>query len=90
MNKVTAKDGTVTYKRITKREAKKLWEEGKEVHICPVKLSPFGPWQSSMRLFKNENDLPSRNFDYLVKNFVWFNCNLNETGYYSAFYAPIN
>ena len=36
------------YKRITKAAACKLYNDGKDVYMCPAKLSPVNLWQGAM------------------------------------------
>lgn len=74
------------YNRVTKKKAKKLWEEGKEIYLCPVKMRPSNDaWSGVFRYAKEEEE--GRGFDNVVKYFTVYNCNLNETGYYPAFYV---
>lgn len=91
MIKHTISDGKITYLRITKRQARKLFDAGKDVVFCPVKLRPGFPLAPHMDFRKSdyldESIYPHNSmFDKLVCNFAWYNCQLNETGYYPAFY----
>ena len=80
-------DGGVSYIRVNKKKAQRLWENDKPIVISPVKLNPFGPFRPSM-LLGNSPEHKERGFEILVRDFQWYNCNLNETGSYAAFYTP--
>lgn len=81
-----------TYVRISKRQARKLHATGANVHACPRKLRPGGPFASSMAIpsaeriregaFVPEGEDP---FDYWIKWFNHYNASW-EAGYYPAFY----
>lgn len=70
------------YKRITKWTAKKLYEMGEPILLCPVNLIPGGMWGNGCIVTKKEG----RTFEQLVSEFEFYNCNNNESGYYTAFY----
>jgi hypothetical protein len=84
MNKYTLHSKTQNFERISKRKAKRLFEETeKQIVICPCKFNPCGPFAFGMTLFRDKEE-PGR-FDKLVREFTWHNC-VYETGYYPAFY----
>lgn len=83
MNRVKAYDGKTPYNRVSKAAARKAFNAGKPVILCPVKLYPFGAWRPSCMI---QGDQCSDTFERLLENFIWYNCQLNETGYYAAFY----
>lgn len=83
MNQAKVFDGNIAYNRVSKATARKLYNEGKFIVFCPVKLHPFGEFRSSMMI---QNTQEWKDFDHAVTNFEWYNCQLNETGYYAAFY----
>ena len=70
------------YKRITKRIARRLYEAGKPVLLCPVNLRPGGLWNIGSIIAKKED----RTFEQELNAFEYYNCINNETGYYAAFY----
>lgn len=84
MNKVKAIDGKTAFVRIGKRAARIAFDAGKPVVFCPVKLYPFGGFRPSVMIQKTADGW--NDFDYAVSNFESYNCQLNETGYYAAFY----
>ena len=71
--------------RINKRTARKMYDHNLPVMFCPVNLSPVNKfYPAGIWLRKNaDNSFTSR-----VNAFEYYNCNLRETGYYTAFYAP--
>lgn len=70
------------YKRITKWTAKKLYEMGKPILLCPVNLRPGGMWGIGCTISKEEG----RTFEEILNEFEFYNCSNSETGYYTAFY----
>lgn len=83
MNTIHANDGDVRYVRVSKVAARKAFDAGKVVVLCPVRLYPFGSFRPSCMI----DDKQEGTFDALVRNFEWYNCQLNETGYYASFYV---
>lgn len=79
MNKIKF-DG---FERITKAEAKKLYNSGKNISIVPCKAVPGSVWWAGF--VNNEN---GRNFENLINEFIYYNCN-NQVGKYPAFYKEV-
>jgi hypothetical protein len=78
-----------TYKRITKAQAFKLFEQGHTVIIAPVKANMeyiFHLW-SIMTYIPNELETPRHAFNRILNSFIYYNCN-NELGLYPKFFAP--
>ena len=71
------------YKRIDKRIARKLYNQGEPVLIIPHKCSPLAAWLTGMTI---ENT--GRTFEALVNEFIYYNC-CNELGKYPAFYKEV-
>lgn len=67
--------------RISKSQAKKLFESGEKVCFCPCKMRPFG-WISSGIVMEQDY---YRTFQGEVESFELCNCN-SETGKYVSFY----
>ncbi len=75
-------------KKITKAEAKKLYESGKSIYLNPSKMRPNGVWHQAMKVSKASLDnklshAPS--FDKLVNEYHYYNCN-KEMGLVVHFY----
>ena len=94
MNDFVIHDGKTTFTRISKVAARKIFNEGRPITLCPVKLRPGYPFAPHCRVFPDLKNcgfagLDSLNqlFDRYVNEFTFYNCNINETGYYPAFYT---
>ncbi len=82
MNKYTFRDNQgKTWKRVSKRAAQKAYDAGQKVHLCPSKLSPFGPWNIGITV-SNET---GHTFNDITEEFRWYNCS-RTTGQYVMFY----
>jgi len=79
-------DGASTYTRISKNEARKRFDAGKDFALCPVKLRPGFPWAPHMTVRSGEHKANGRTFEQLLNEFCYYNANCNETGLYAAFY----
>lgn len=79
MNQYTA-DG---YSRISKARARRLYDAGAPVYMCPVKLRPGAPWHPETQALKTRAQAP---FDSLVNAAVYYTCG-SATGPYLAYYT---
>ena len=79
-----SKNTTLNYTRINKREARKLYNLGRPITILPCKANPNSPWLSNSTVSKESAD---KNFDALVNEFTFYNCNTSELGHRPAFYV---
>lgn len=78
----------MTVKRINKRVARKLFNEGKEFWIVPRLQDPLR-WGNLINFKGAANYYDSyMSFDALVNAFEYYNCD-NERGTYSAFYMEV-
>lgn len=69
--------------RISKAHARKLYDKGESICICPCKLEPFTPWHGE---FITEVDRwEKEGFDELVNAIEFYNC-YHEMGKYASFY----
>lgn len=74
---------TKTLKRISKRAARRVYDNGGELTIIARKLSPENTfYNSGITTNKTRCDVT---FDQLVNAYEFYNCNY-ECGYYAAFY----
>lgn len=69
--------------RISKKEAKKLYESGQNVIIVACKMNPENHFLPSPIM--NKILCHNESFEVWVNSFTYYNCN-NETGRYPAFY----
>lgn len=79
--------------RITKAKARKLYDAGKTIRVCPCKVNPCNEYYPlSFDINKDDNFTVEQldwelKFDARVNRFEYYNCQYNETGKYSAFYV---
>ena len=67
--------------RISKSEARKLYDRGEKVCFCPCNIRPFGYWNHEIIKERDERYTFDRYLDY----YEMYNCN-PETGKYTSFY----
>lgn len=75
----------ITYTRILKATARKLFDNGECIGICPVKIDPSSIWGGMVELQKGHK-FENWDFDDFVNHFIYYNCQLNETGKYPKFF----
>jgi hypothetical protein len=71
------------YEKISKKLARKLYDDNIPVIIIPCKCSPHSVWLTGCEMVKNECS-----FDKFVNEFTYYNC-CYELGYYPAFYREV-
>ena len=94
----------MSFKRVSKREAKRLWLTGKPIWLCPHKMHPQGPfsqaalftskeWIERASLYKTHPTLWKGSVEetawHLMQNHWKFYNASYETGYYPAYYVEI-
>ena len=70
-------------KRINKKQARSLYNNGIDIMIIPNKCSPNNLW--FIGIWYNVN-ISGSDFDKLVNEFEYYNCNYAELGKYAAYY----
>lgn len=89
MNQITIKG----WKRVSKRTARKLYDEGQTIRLCPHKINPcneYYPMSFDMSINDKWDVEPfewEKTFDARTNQFEWYNCQYNETGKYAAYYV---
>ena len=78
------KNATLNYTRINKREARKLYNLGRTITVLPCKANPNSPWFSNSTVSKESAD---KDFDALVNEFTYYNCNTSKLEHRPAFYV---
>lgn len=74
------------FQRISKTDAKRLYNMGLDVYFCPVNLRPGSPY--NLGIWENRNlEGQYSTFEALENAFTAFNCTSNETGRYIAYYV---
>lgn len=71
--------------RINKTTARKLYESGQSIYMCPVKLRPGKPGYPEKLITPDPKD-EWRSFESDLDSFETYNCNY-YTGQYTAFYS---
>lgn len=69
-------------RKIQKRTAERLYNEGKTILLVPCKMRLNSPWTYIHRAKNTSGDT----FEKVVNNFGYYNC-CYETGYYPAYYV---
>lgn len=89
-------DGGKTYVRINKQAARKLFNAGASVMVCPCKLRPFGIWHPEAFIQKDTEFMEpiagiksADPFERVVNATTYYNCSY-EAGKYLSFYAEKN
>ena len=76
-------------KRISKRTARKLFNEKKDFLIIPCKINPNNMWGIGAKInqyyYNQFPEIFEKDFDVLVREYTFYNCSY-ETGYYPAYY----
>lgn len=67
--------------RINKRDARKLYNTGRQFWITAVNM----PFKNGLLIDPMREPYSGLTFDNLCNSFTYYNCN-NETGRYCAFY----
>ena len=81
MNKgITSVNGK-SFKRVQKRTALKLFNNGKEIYLAPCKMRIDSPWCGLVGI-DNKSDY---DFNSHVASFEYYNC-MNELGTYASYY----
>lgn len=83
MNKIFLTDmwRNLSFERVSKRTARRHYNNGEPIILLPVKC------YTEMFAFETEENYNKiREFDNLVNEFEYYNCN-HECGYYAAFYV---
>ena len=75
----------VTYTRISKATARKLFDDGNVIGICPVNINPESIWDG-MCEFQKGHKFENWSFDDFVNNFIYYCCQIEEVGKYPKFF----
>ena len=75
-------------KRINKRQARKAWNDGQSIIICPCNLRPNNYWNGNTWISKSKFESLGydTDFDKIVDLHTYYNCTNSETGKYCAYY----
>ena len=81
------------YIRISMVNAKRRYDRGEVIYVCPLKLRPGGPWHPECAIVKGDysgSDVQcfladSKEFEDVVREYAHYNCSYG-TGRYPAYY----
>ena len=73
------------YHRVSKPMARKAFDKGEWVMVCPCKFRPGHPWYPTGFSFRKKLD---REFDKIVRDYEYYHCNA-EAGWYLSFYLEV-
>ena len=77
MNNMTFTDyNGLSWARVNKTTARREYDKGANVVLCPSNLRPFTPWGCEAKT----NNYNGYDFDTLVNAFKFYNCVNRETG----------
>ena len=96
MTRYTVTDEATKYTRISKTEARKMFDADRTFYIIAHKMRPGMPFSLGMTIdpkhIKAERSLTptyptlASLFNATVTEFCWYNANCHETGTYAAYY----
>lgn len=85
MIKYTFTDGGYTFHRIDKKAARRAYNNGLRVMLCPVNLRPGYPYHPETSI----SGKAAATFEEALNAFEFYNLRGKETGRYTAFYIPV-
>lgn len=85
MRAYTWTENGFTFKRINKTQARRAYNNGLRVVVCPVNLRPGYPWHPEIIV----SGKSGTTFNEMLNAFIYYNIRDNETGKYPAFYIPV-
>lgn len=81
MKKYTFTDGGYTFQRIDKKTARRAYNNGLRVMLCPVNLRPGYPYHPETSI----SGKAAATFEEALNAFEFYNLRGKETGRYTAF-----
>lgn len=85
MRQYTFTDGGYTFQRIDKKAARRAYNNGLRVMLCPVNLRPGHPYHPEISI----SGKAAATFEEALNAFEFYNLRGKETGRYTAFYIPV-
>lgn len=85
MNNYNYSDGGFTFKRVNKATARRAYNNGLQVVMCPCNLIPGAPWHPEIPV----DSKSGATFETTLNAFEYYNIRGRETGRYTAFYIPV-
>lgn len=85
MNNYTYQDGNHTFKRVNKAVARRAYNNGLRVVLCPCNLRPGAPFHPETSI----SGKAQASFESQLNAFEYYNLKNQETGRYTSFYIPV-
>jgi hypothetical protein len=85
MNNYNYNDNGFTFKRVNKATARRAYNNGLRVVMCPCNLRPGAPWRPEIPV----DNKSGATFETTLNAFEYYNIRGHETGRYTAFYIPV-
>ena len=76
------------FDRISKAEAKRIYDAGGKFTICPAKMHPGGMWQLDSQIDASVWLYENNTFAQFISNYTFVVCS-PEVGTYPAFYKAV-
>ena len=82
------------FRRVSKRAAERLYDNGEVIYLCPFRLRPGGPWHPEIAVTKTDLTQDcgtqyfisnTRDFEKVVSDYTYYNCSYS-VGEYPAYY----
>lgn len=74
------------YRRVDKRIARKLYNEGRDIHVVPNNVRINNSWGIGVDIQKDREANQGYTFDQIINEFIFYNCGYTKTGRYPAYY----
>lgn len=74
------------WRRIDKRQARRLYNSGDTIIIIADNMRPFTPWHNEIYINNADHTDEINDFNKRVMYFEVYNCINRDTGYHAAFY----
>jgi len=85
MNNYNYSDGGFNFKRVNKATARRAYNNGLHIIMCPCNLRPGAPWPPEIPV----DNKSGATFETALNAFEFYNIRGRETGRYTAFYIPV-
>jgi hypothetical protein len=85
MHNYNYSDSGFTFKRVNKATARRAYNNGLHIIMCPCNLRPGFPWYPEAVV----NGKSGATFETTLNAFEFYNIRGRETGRYTAFYIPV-
>lgn len=85
MRKYTYADSGYTFERVDKKTARKAYNNGLRVILCPCNLRPGYPFHPEISI----SGKAQATFEEALNAFEFYNIRNAESGFYTAFYIPV-